>query len=122
VLSVGLYADGSYGDGWNGTTGAVEGLFYGGGGGQLLAQIMGVLTIAIVMGAIVYGFFRIQNALTKGGIRPSREVELQGVDIPEMGVLAYPEFYGSSPHVEMPTHEGLIEIPERVRVGQARSR
>jgi Amt family ammonium transporter len=122
VLSVGLFADGTYGDGWNGTKGAVEGLFYGGGGGQLLAQIMGVLTIAIVMGAIVYGFFRIQNALTKGGIRPSREVELQGVDIPEMGVLAYPEFYGSSPHVEMPTHEGLIEIPEPVPVGQERSR
>ncbi len=122
VLSVGLFADGSYGDKWNGTAGTVTGLFYGGGAGQLLAQVMGVLTIAIVMGTIVYGFFRIQNALTKGGIRPTREVELQGVDIPEMGVLAYPEFYGSNPHVEMPTHEGLIEIPEPVPVGQERSR
>ena len=36
-------------------------------------------------------FFKIQNALMKGGIRPTAEVELQGMDIPEMGVLAYPE-------------------------------
>ena len=25
----------------------------------------------------------------KGGIRPTAEVELEGMDIPEMGVLAY---------------------------------
>ena len=45
-------------------------------------------------------FFKIQNRLTKGGIRPTAEVENEGVDLPEMGVLAYPTFYGSSPHVE----------------------
>ena len=78
--------------------------------------------IGIVMFGIAFAFFKIQNALMKGGIRPSREVELQGVDIPEMGVLAYPEFYGSSPHVEMPDHEGLIELPEPVPAGQERSR
>ena len=33
----------------------------------------------------------------KGGIRPTREVELQGVDIPEMGVLAYPELLRLEP-------------------------
>ena len=75
---------------------------------------MGVLTIAIVMFGIAYAFFYIQNKVMKGGIRPTREVELQGVDIPEMGVLAYPSFYGSSPHVEMPDHDGLIELPEPV--------
>ncbi len=122
VLSVGLLADGSYGDGWNGTTGTVTGLFYGGGGGQLAAQLMGVLTIAIVMGGIAYAFFAIQNTLTKGGIRPTREVELQGVDLPEMGVLAYPSFYGSNPHVEMPTDDGLVELPEPEPVGQEHSR
>jgi Amt family ammonium transporter len=29
VLSLGLFADGSYGDGWNGVAGTVKGLFYG---------------------------------------------------------------------------------------------
>ena len=29
VLSLGLFADGTYGDGWNGVAGTVKGLFYG---------------------------------------------------------------------------------------------
>jgi Amt family ammonium transporter len=123
VLAVGLFADGSYGEAWNGVSGTVEGLFYGGGGGQLAAQAIGVLTIAIVMGGIALAFFKIQNALTKGGIRPPAEVELEGIDLPEMGVLAYPEFYGSSEHVEMPSPNGQpVEIPEPVPVGQEHSR
>jgi Amt family ammonium transporter len=127
VLAVGLFADGSYGVGWNGSlannTKGVTGIFYGGsGGGQLAAQAAGVLTIGIVMFGIAYAFFYIQNKVMKGGIRPTRAVELQGVDIPEMGVLAYPSFYGSNPHVEMPDHDGLIELPEPVPVGQETSR
>ena len=41
------------------------------------------------MGGIAYAFFKIQNALMKGGIRPTPEVEEMGLDRPEMGVLAY---------------------------------
>jgi ammonium transporter, Amt family len=127
VLAVGIFADGSYGAGWNGTGGdspwGISGILYGhDGGGQFLAQLMGVLTIAIVMFGIAYAFFYIQNKVMKGGIRPTREVELQGADLPEMGVLAYPSFYGSSPHVEMPDHGGLIELPEPVASGQETSR
>jgi hypothetical protein len=47
------------------------------------------LTIAIVMFGIAIAFFKTQNAIMKGGIRPTAEVEEQGLDIPEMGVLAY---------------------------------
>ncbi len=126
VLAVGIFADGTYGGDWNGTgskTLGVYGILHGhGGGGQLVAQAIGVATIAFVMGGIAYLFFFTQNKLTKGGIRPTREVELQGADLPEMGVLAYPGFYGSSPHVEMPDHDGLIELPEPVPVGQEHSR
>lgn len=121
VLSVGLFADGSYGGDWNLTGGAqnVYGLFYGNGGdGQLASQVAGVLTIAIVMFTIVYLFFKIQNALTPGGIRPTAEVELGGVDIPEMGVLAYPDFYGSSPHVQMGVDGHAEPMPEPVPLGQ----
>ncbi len=127
VIAVGLFADGSYGQGWNGSLAdskyGVSGLFYGhGGGGQLLSQLAGVATIAIVMGGISYVFFAVQNKLTKGGIRPTAEVEMQGVDLPEMGVLAYPSFYGSSIHVEMPDGDGMHELPEPVPVGQEHSR
>jgi Amt family ammonium transporter len=117
VLAVGLVANGKYGIdaggagiGWNGTTtsltgdGAaqgVTGLFYGGnGGGQLLSQAAGALTIIFVMTGIAFAFFKIQNMLTKGGIRPDAGEEIAGLDLPEMGVLAYPDFAG--------THEGLV--------------
>jgi len=127
VLAVGIFADGTYGGDWNATgikTQNIWGVLYGnGGGGQLVAQAIGVATILFVMGGIAYLFFRVQHALTKGGIRPTAEVELGGVDLPEMGVLAYPEFYGSSPHVESGgPGGGHTPMPEPVPVGQEHSR
>jgi Amt family ammonium transporter len=99
VLAVGIFADGQYGAGWNGTpidsAKGVTGFLYGGTGwGQFAAQAIGVATIFIVMGGFVFAFFKIQNAIMKGGIRVSDEVEDLGVDIPEMGVHGYPEFTG----------------------------
>jgi Amt family ammonium transporter len=99
VLAVGIFADGQYGSGWNGTpidsAKGVTGFLYGGTGwGQFGAQVIGALTILIIMGGFVFGFFKLQNKLTKGGIRVSEEVEDEGVDIPEMGVHGYPEFTG----------------------------
>ena len=41
------------------------------------------------MGLIACVFFKIQNALTKGGIRSDEADEIAGLDRPEMGVLAY---------------------------------
>ena len=46
VLSVGLFADGSYGAGLNGVATPVIGLFYGGGFSQLIAQSIGTVTCA----------------------------------------------------------------------------
>ena len=42
----------------------------------------------VILG-IAFAFFKIQNALTKGGIRSEAEHEEIGLDMPEMGVLAY---------------------------------
>ena len=111
VLAVGIFANGKYGVdalgpgiGWNGTTSqvadgvapGVSGLLYGGtGGGQFIAQLAGVITIIIVGGGLSFAFFKIQNALTKGGIRSDADDEVAGLDLPEMGVLAYPEFVGA---------------------------
>lgn len=77
-------------------------------------QIVGALVLAIVMFGIVYGFFRVQDALTKGGIRPTEEDELVGLDLPEMGVLAYPDFLG---HGGVPSTDGApapARVPEEV--------
>jgi ammonium transporter, Amt family len=93
VLAVGLFANGSYGAGWNGSDvtgveGVVKGEF-----GQLGAQALGVLILWTVIFGIAFAFFKIQNAVMKGGIRPTEADELAGLDLPEMGVLAYPEFH-----------------------------
>ena len=65
------------------------------------------------MFGIVFAFFKIQNALTKGGIRSEPEDEAQGLDLPEMGVLAYPEFMGS--HLEPGDGNGGAHEPQRTR-------
>lgn len=99
VLSIGLLANGQYGEGWNltkpfgGSRTGVTGILYGGHGwGQLGAQAVGAVVIFTVMLGVAYAFFRVQSALTAGGIRSEEADELIGLDLPEMGALAYPEF------------------------------
>jgi len=65
----------------------VKGLFYGD-GSQLGAQALGAAVICTVIFGVAFAFFKIQNALTKGGIRLPEELEVQGGDI-EMGVAGY---------------------------------
>ena len=101
VLCVGIFASGEYGAGWNGTTKGAAATATGVTGHpvrrrasasrQLGAQAIGALVICTVIFGIACAFFKIQNAIMKGGIRPTAEVELEGMDIPEMGMLAYPE-------------------------------
>jgi ammonium transporter, Amt family len=114
VLAVGIFANGRYGAGWNGSdvaavTGVIEGEW-----GQLGAQIVGALVLAIVMFGIAYGFFRVQDALTKGGIRPTEEDELVGLDLPEMGVLAYPDFLGHGGVPSLDAAPAPARVPEEV--------
>jgi len=89
VLSLGLFADGAYGDGWNGVSGTVKGLFYGD-ASQFAAQCVGTLTCMVFVFVSFYVFFKVVDALM--GNRVSASVELEGLDIPEMGALAYPDF------------------------------
>jgi ammonium transporter, Amt family len=87
VLALGLFADGSYGVGWNGVAGPVKGLFFGD-PGQLGAQLVGIVAnVAFVFGAS-YGFFRLVDRLM--GNRVPQEVEWSGLDALEMGTDAYP--------------------------------
>ncbi len=92
VLAVGIFANGSYGGGWNGSdVTAVEGVVAGE-FSQLGAQALGVLVLWTVIFGVAYAFFKIQNAVIKGGIRSEEADEIAGLDLPEMGALAYPEF------------------------------
>ena len=89
LIALGLFADGSYGDGLNGVAGAVRGLFYGGGVGQLGAQLVSVGVVVAWSFGLMYAFFRVQDKIQ--GIRVTRDEESIGLDVPEMGVAAYPD-------------------------------
>ena len=89
VLALGLFADGKYGDGWNNVPGTVTGLFYGA-PKQFLAQCIGTLTNFVFVFVSFYVFFKIVGAVI--GNRVSEETELAGLDLPEVGALAYPDF------------------------------
>src|SRR5689334_19156563 len=91
VISVGLFADGksNYGGSWNGVNGNVTGLFYGD-AGQLVAQLIGVCTLV----GFVFTFSFVANWIIDlcVGQRVAAKAELEGLDMPEMGALGYPEF------------------------------
>ena len=96
-IALGLFADGTYGAGWNGigassylgTAGrGVTGLFYGD-TSQFLAQLMGATVCVVYAFASTYVVFSAVNAVKK--LRVSPEVELEGLDMPEFGGVAYPE-------------------------------
>jgi Amt family ammonium transporter len=85
-LALGLFADGTYGDGWNGVKGTVTGLFYGD-ASQFVAQFIGVLTNIVYVGIIGWVVFKLIDKTI--GMRVSAKDELYGLDLPEMGVEGY---------------------------------
>jgi Amt family ammonium transporter len=91
VISVGLFADGTsnYGGSWNGVNGSVRGLFYGD-PGQLVAQLIGVVTLVGFIFTLSYVANWMIDAIV--GQRVPAADELDGLDLPEMGALCYPEF------------------------------
>ncbi len=111
VLALGIFADGTYGAGFNGVTENVKGLLYGG-TGQLYAQLLGAGTVIVVALGGSYVFFKVLDAIM--GMRVTAEEEIQGLDLPQMGTLAYPDFSGSSPDWIAPHPSGLGAPPGKV--------
>jgi Amt family ammonium transporter len=109
ILSLGLFANGKYGMGWNGVireawdssgdsdgviTDGVRGLFYGD-SSQLMAQLLSAATVVVFGGLMALVWFKVSNLITP--LRVSKETETEGLDIPEMGALGYPDFM-PAPH------------------------
>jgi Amt family ammonium transporter len=99
VLSVGIFATGQYGAGWNGVvrdefvklygSDGVRGLLYGD-FSQFVMQLIDAGAVAIFGFCMAYVWFKVSDLITP--IRVSKEVEIEGLDGPEMGTLGYPDF------------------------------
>ena len=93
TLSLGLFASGEFG-----ATGPIspdvsaplKGLFYGGGTQLLEAQAIGSAIITLATFAVAMVLMLVVNAT--GTLRVSEAGELQGLDLHEHGISAYPEY------------------------------
>ncbi len=98
TLSLGLFAAGKYGvptaTGADTST-VVTGLFYGGGVHQLISQLIGSASITAASLGVAFLLMYLVN-LT-GTLRVSAEGEIEGLDLHEHGMHAYPEFVTSEP-------------------------
>lgn len=89
MIALGLFADGTYGDGLNGVAGGVAGLLYGD-SGQLVAQLIAVAVVIVFGFGSQYLFWKVTDKLV--GIRVPTDDEITGLDVAEMGGSAYPDF------------------------------
>jgi len=89
LLSIGFFADGTYGN-YSIEAPYATGLFYGGGGEQLLAQFINIVVVAAWAFGMGYLTFKLIDKAF--GVRVAPEEELQGLDITEHGTPAYPDF------------------------------
>jgi len=104
VIAVGLFADGVYGDGLNGVAGGVRGLFYGD-PSQLVAQLIALVVLVVWGFGLSYGFFKLLDKVW--GLRVTPEDELEGLDGPEMGILAYPDLMLTRSELDYDSHDNV---------------
>lgn len=97
AVCVGIFADGTYGTGWNGVGTAtylgragqgVTGLLHGD-TRQFLCQLFGATLCAVWAFGTTYAVFWVVDKVKSMRVAP--EVELEGLDIPEFGLKGYPE-------------------------------
>jgi Amt family ammonium transporter len=97
AVALGIFADGTYGAGWNGIGAAsylgaagrgVTGLIHGD-TSQFLVQLGGATLCAVYAFGFTFAVFKLVNAVKS--MRVSRETEIEGLDVPEFGMEAYPE-------------------------------
>lgn len=108
VLALGLFADGSYGHGWNGVAGPVRGLFYGD-LRQFVAQCVGLIANFVFVATVVSLILWFLDRLI--GNRTSADAEVAGLDVPEMGLEGY-----SSEVLGVPVAHEAPRLPTRPRV------
>jgi Amt family ammonium transporter len=106
-VALGIFADGTYGAGWNGVGAAsylgkagqgVTGLLYGD-TSQFICQLIGATCCAVWAFGSTFVVFKLVNAVKS--MRVSPEVELEGLDVPQFDSPAYPDDV-----IGVPSHAG----------------
>ncbi len=85
VLAVGIFANSD----------TVKGCLHGH-WGQLGSQTLGCVTLLLWAGGFSWIFLKLADKFVPMRVAP--EIELEGLDIPETGLLSYPDFQLVSPH------------------------
>jgi ammonium transporter, Amt family len=86
ILAVGIFANGTYGEGLNGVDGPVRGILYGD-KGQLLASALAIVVNVLWVAPLAWASLKIIGKLV--GNRVNADDEIAGLDVPEMGVPGY---------------------------------
>jgi Amt family ammonium transporter len=98
VIALGLFANGSYGHGLNGVPGPVRGLFHGD-AGQLVASLIAIVASMVYVGSVSALTFFVMGKVV--GNRVAEADELEGLDLPEMGIEGYsPEYQQTAAQFE----------------------
>jgi Amt family ammonium transporter len=86
LLAVGLFADSTQGEGLNGVARPVAGLLYGD-AAQLAAQLIGFAACLLWVLPVTFVFLLVVRRFA--GLRVVPLVEIQGLDVPELGTVGY---------------------------------
>ena len=114
------FADGSYGEHWNGVSGPVRGLLFGD-ATQLAAQVVAVVVNATFVFSSAYGFFRLTDRLI--GNREIPDAQLQVGDVPIRGgqYLRETQVQFSEFHVRRGPAQPGVRLSGRAEIGQPAS-
>ena len=82
TLAVGLFAESAFG--------GTDGLFFGGGMGQLGTQFVGVIAAFAFVFPVSFIIFKVIDMTV--GLRASDEDQIRGLDISEHAAAGYPDF------------------------------
>ena len=106
VLAVGIFANGAYGAGWNGVvrgtfvktygSDGVRGLLYGD-FSQFVMQAINAGVVLLFGFVMAYVWFKVSDLITP--IRVSKEVEIEGLDVAEVGIPGYTDMPEAEKHL-----------------------
>jgi ammonium transporter, Amt family len=106
VISVGIFANGAYGAGWGGVvrdsfvktygSDGVRGLLYGD-FSQFIMQLVNAGVLIVFGFVMAYVWFKVSDLITP--IRVSKEVEIEGLDVAEVGIPGYSDMPEAEKHL-----------------------